>query len=61
MCSLVPALIHLGADGYPVILDIPVPSSVDEDAQQADVDPAARTPFLRSRTVSKLSRKHQKS
>jgi hypothetical protein len=36
----VPALIQLGADGYPVILDIPVPSSLEKDAQQADVDPA---------------------
>ena len=42
MCAqLVPALIDPGADGYSVILDIPVPSSLEKNAQQAHVDPAA--------------------
>ena len=36
LCAqLVPQLIHLGADGYPVILDIPVPHWLEKDAQQA--------------------------
>jgi len=36
LCAhLVPELIHLDAQGYPVILNIPVPAWLDRDAQQA--------------------------
>jgi NADH:ubiquinone oxidoreductase subunit F (NADH-binding)/ferredoxin len=36
LCAhLIPELIHLDAQGYPVILDIPVPSWLEKDAQQA--------------------------
>jgi hypothetical protein len=31
----VPELIHLDANGYPVILNIPVPAWLERDAQQA--------------------------
>ena len=36
LCAhLVPELIHVDAQGYPVILNIPVPAWLDKDAQQA--------------------------
>src|SRR5216684_539526 len=36
LCAhLVPEMIHLDAQGYPVILNIPVPSWLEKDAQQA--------------------------
>jgi ferredoxin len=36
LCAhLVPEIIHLDAQGYPVILNIPVPSWLEKDAQQA--------------------------
>jgi len=36
LCAhLVPELIHLDAQGYPVILNIPVPNWLEKDAQQA--------------------------
>jgi ferredoxin len=38
---LVPELIHVDAQGYPILLDIPVPSWLEKDAQQAvDMCPA---------------------
>jgi ferredoxin len=36
LCAhLVPEIIHLDAQGYPVILDIPVPTWLEKDAEQA--------------------------
>jgi ferredoxin len=36
LCAhLVPELIHLDANGFPVIMDIPVPPWLEKDAQQA--------------------------
>jgi ferredoxin len=36
LCAhLVPELIHLDAQGYPVVLNIPVPAWLERDAQQA--------------------------
>jgi ferredoxin len=36
LCAhLVPEIIHLDAQGYPVILNIPVPSWLEKDAEQA--------------------------
>jgi ferredoxin len=36
LCAhLVPELIHLDAQGYPVLLNIPVPSWLEKDAEQA--------------------------
>ena len=36
LCAhLVPEVIHLDAQGYPVILNIPVPAWLEKDAQQA--------------------------
>ncbi len=36
LCAhLIPEMIHLDAQGYPVILDIPVPAWLERDAQQA--------------------------
>jgi ferredoxin len=36
LCAhLIPEIIHLDAQGYPVILNIPVPAWLEKDAQQA--------------------------
>ncbi len=36
LCAhLIPEIVHLDAQGYPVILNIPVPAWLEKDAQQA--------------------------
>jgi ferredoxin len=42
LCAhLVPEIVHVDAQGYPVILNIPVPAWLEKDAQQAvDMCPA---------------------
>jgi ferredoxin len=36
LCAhLIPEIVHLDANGYPVILNVPVPAWLEKDAQQA--------------------------